>query len=88
MDDPLLLRPAVPALWQNSRTQRLVAGFLGVTVLFSTVIVFGRPFGIDGLLSVFVGLTLVEVSVFGGSGRQAVATSLGVYLGLVSVYFL
>ena len=88
MGDSLLLRPAMPSLWQNSRTQRLVAGLLGVTVLFSTVMVFRRPFGIDGLLSVFVGLTLVEVSIFGGSVRQAVATSLGAYFGLVIVHLL
>ena len=86
MGDSLLLRPVMPSLWQNSCTQRLVAGLLGVTVLFLTVMVFRRPFGIGRLLSVFVGLTLLEVSIFGGSVREAVATSLGAYLGLIIVY--
>ena len=88
MSDSRLLGLVFPAFCQRLRTQRLVAGLLGVTVLFATVVIFRSPFGIDGLLSAFIGFTLLEMSVFAGSVRQAVATSLGAYLGLVLVYLL
>ena len=88
MNESISLRSTLHGLWRSSRIQRLIAGILGFIVLLSVFVLPTRPFILYELFHLYVAVTLLELSFFGGSVRQAVATSLGAYLGLVILYLL
>ena len=88
MNESISLRSELPELWKSSRIQQLVAGIFGLMILFSVIILSNQSFGLYELLYLYIAITLLELSFFGGSVRQAVATSFGSYLGLTIIYLL